>query len=148
MKTAKALGITKDERKYLIKAERILSTMHRGQTVVIKGDGKFAFDMSTIIRPIGGGDTSKGKIPGTYECGTAGCIAGLMNIMAGINKKTLWGRKGEIDSNCMSEPLLPLFFPHEISHHSVTPKMAARVIRRFLDTGKVYYVKLKPVGRW
>ncbi len=31
MKTAKALGITNDERKYLIKAERILSTMRRGR---------------------------------------------------------------------------------------------------------------------
>ncbi len=122
--------------------------------MVIKGDGKFAFDMAVINRPIVGWyadeDISPGEIPGTYECGTAGCIAGLMNIMAGINKKILWGNKGDIDSNCMSQPLLPLFFPHEISHHSVTPKMAARVIRRFLDTGKVYYVKPKPepAGRW
>ncbi len=143
MKTAKALGITPEERKYLIKAERTLSTMRREQKVAIRGDGKFAFDMAVINRPLNGwfsDGNGPGKVSGTYECGTAGCIAGLMHIMASIDKKTLWG-KSRIDSGKMSHPLLRLFFPGDVRHTEVTPKMAAKVIRRFLDTGEVYYMK-------
>lgn len=52
MKSAKTLGITPLERRYLIKAEKILAKLLPKQKVDIPGDGKYMFYMPQVMIPI------------------------------------------------------------------------------------------------
>ncbi len=141
MKTAKKLGITRAERKYLIKAARLLSTMRKDQKVTIPGDGVFKFDMRYITSPIGNHWEKACDIPGTYECGTAGCMAGLMHIMSHVDGSPVWdGRQCPLFVSPALYPLFyPEFYPDMVFYDDVTPKVAARAALRFLETGEVVW---------
>lgn len=124
--TARQLGITSAERKWLIRAGEMLLTMKPGQTVKIEGDGLFQFDMSTAGKAV--------------TCGTAGCIAGLAHLLARTAGEQLFKFcyggiiKGE------SAVLNNLFYPKEDKfagyYSSMTPAAAGKATLNFLRTGK------------
>lgn len=132
--STKALAITPRERKYLLQSEKILSKMEPEQIIQIKGYGKYQFDMVTAGLVL--------HKPGTLEeCGTAGCIAGLANLLAKTQeKKPLFEScyAGRISGN--SRALDRLFFPAGDFYASIKPKQAAHSIRHFLLTGRALNV--------
>ncbi len=155
MKTAAELQITEREHAFLIRARDILTTMTYRMPAQVPGDGTFLFDMGTVLRPLSDTELGidimdsgavdrhystlydPGPTPGTYACGSAGCIAGLMNLLAGLEPEgLLWPRGSTGGLLPQSHPLYPLFFPHRLDYRSVTPSDAAQAIDRFLTTGR------------
>jgi dihydrodipicolinate synthase/N-acetylneuraminate lyase len=125
--SAKELKITSRERKWLLRAERVLAKMESEQIISIRGDGEYQFDMGTAGAPIRGA-----------SCGTAGCIAGLANLLAQTSEgKQLFEicRRGNVEGH--SDALQQLFFPlPRWNYSNITPKKAAAGVRKFLRTGK------------
>ena len=156
MKTADELQITERERAYLILARDVLATMGHRKPTQIQGDGTFLFDMGTVLRPLDPGEAlvtpadeeaydsylvkmgSPGDTPGTYACGSAGCIAGLMNLLAGLDPEGLLWPAYTAGRVSMDElhPFYRLFFPGNLNYPLVTPADAVRAINNFLETGE------------
>jgi hypothetical protein len=107
--------ISKTWQKYLRQAASILATKKPGQWFDILGDGKFQFYMPDVEVH--------------HECGTAGCILGLVKVLSRVNGTPA------LDSLSAPKCLDPLFYPNRIDMEKVTPKGAAKTIRRFLRTG-------------
>ena len=137
------LPITEQEKKYLERAEKILSLLKPGEVVTIEGDGKFRFDMATA-----GENFTIDEYDGERHCGTAGCIAGLMHLMTQVDGVKMFRvcRYGSIEGT-YSPALRQLFYPHgNDTYYRIKPKTAAYSIRYFLKTGK--YLSTEQLYAW
>ncbi len=152
MKTAEELHITERERALLIRSRDILSKMEHHTPTQVQGDGTFIFDMGSVLRPLDPQEVgidpfnrrasnahwetaaNTGSTPGTYACGTAGCIAGLMNLLAGLEPEGLLWPTGTTDQS-VDDPLYWLFYPGTVHYEQVTPADAVVAINNFLETG-------------
>lgn len=138
--TARQLGISASERKYLIRAADILINMSHAQEVKIPKDGMYKFDMS--------------REQYFYkECGTDGCILGLCVLLANTDKSRFYP-KG-INNFDYTDSLSRLFYPSDEhlspslrnpngnSYQNITPKIAARAAYGYLKTKKIKFTKRK-----
>lgn len=127
--SARALGITPAERKWLIRAGEMLLTMKPGEDRQIEGAGFFRFNMANA------GERT--------NCGTAGCIAGLANLLAETAGAKLYPvcRGALIEGH--SAPLRKLFFPAhlDVIFSDMRPSSAGKATLHFLRTGRVEFEK-------
>lgn len=135
--SAKKLGITPRQRKYLIQAAEILQHMQFGRYIPIKNDGKFKFNMAITLES---NDDVIHK-----NCKTVGCIAGLGNLLAKIagEKSYPFGYIYEYSRTDYkkSNHLNDLFFPRVIpgSWREIHPRVAAETTLHYLRTGEVKF---------
>lgn len=136
--SAEELKITESERTLLIRAADLLAKTKVGQAVCLN-DSKTAFDMSMVLEK--GRDfirTPDGKYQ-EVKCKTVGCIKGWMTALSKNPAKELGPSRDSagVASWAESKVLEKLFYPMHVEMHRVTPKIAASVAKKFLQTGKV-----------
>lgn len=147
--TASELQITENEREYLIRAHEILRDMDKGDIVPIPNDGTYLFNMNIEWEQ------------NHSECGTAGCIMGLCQLLAETDGKNFAVRNYIRNNRSIiqgySQALQNLFFPdrknvtsaigsynpHDIestpAYQDIPPKMAANAIYGFLTTNTIWF---------
>jgi hypothetical protein len=149
-KTAKALKITSLERKYLIETADLLSTMSMKDHREIHGE-VFHFDLGEWYDAgdVFADKTEKRDGHNRRSCNSTACVKGWMQQLA-IRDKTTSELFGTASNNKFgisrnSKILNALFTPNfdrgAFSYEDVTPKEAARTIKKFLKTGKIQYPK-------
>lgn len=106
-------------------AKVLLSYAEVMEPIKVPGDGIFQFDMGTVLKET--------------DCGTAGCILGLViKIEEAQGRSNTWALE-EITCSLLEDdhPAQHLFFPDaghtgHLSFADVTPHMAAHAIEEFL----------------
>lgn len=143
--SAKRLGITENERHWLIEAVPVLWKLRPSEVVGIPDltggdDHKFMFDMQKI-------DSVISELPGDpheNNCGTAGCILGLCMLLARINGEYFVDDRTKRYTRKLRALFYPSFndqsFEHRI-YHDMTPRQAAIVVKRFLTANEVVFPK-------
>ena len=124
MRTAEELGILEMDYEA---ARRLLPLLESGY---------YSHDQQAMVRSIEHGDVLDGDVTGfdmrmwwgRTECGTVGCIAGLMQLLGAA----------DLHSRIIPQSLSELFFPGIDPDRwgEITPAMAARALRSYLETGE------------
>lgn len=138
-KSAKELGITEGERKWLIETAKVLKNVKPRKYAPINGFD-LKFDMSTIAED-----------DDDHFCGAVGCIKGWMGFLAfhagegesvGIRRGATRGKLIEaVEASRNSRALDALFYPEPVDYLSVTPAIAVKAITSFLTTGDPCFLK-------
>ena len=135
--TAAELGISPDTRAWMIRVRNRLITMQPQQPVRFMGL-KFEFDMGTVSRK--------------DECGTAGCILGMALIL-----QPKWPQRHSEDARMLRRMFYPCLYGRTEAAHrrqydgkldSITPRMAAGMLTRYLKTGIIRFAGCEPEMLW
>lgn len=131
--SAKKLRVSETTRKYLMYAARTLPTLSKPKKL---NGGTFGFHMASVL--------DKGNVADFkgHECGTIGCILGLMTYKARLDDVP----QREI-SRFDTNRLFDLFYgapgDDNPTLSSITNKTAARATEQFLKTGVIWFGKRK-----
>lgn len=142
------LELTPQQRADLRLAAELLVNMTKDEVIKVPNDGLFRFNMNVVLDKTSDVHRSRYTGVGTQECGTAGCILGLVDLIAITDgRPDTWAVPGDLDRDTGTRPMVrphegrvspdhpcyKLFYPGwNTSCNKVEPKTAAVAITKYL----------------